>query len=182
MRNGDPELPDEKLVVMDNPFGDWSGTDKVVLVPAITPDVTLIHVQAADRAGTLRMQGLPFTDVEQAKAARCVIVTCETLVEDGALRENPGANQIPFFCVDAVVPVPMGAYPTACYHYYDYDPVFLKRYRHWAEDDGRYEEYLRRSIYETRDHAAFLGQQAPEALEKIRADRRTGYAVGLDRR
>ncbi len=182
MRRSDPKLPDQKLMVMDNPFGRWSGTDKVVLVPAITPDVTILHVQTADRAGTVSIQGLPFADVEQAKAAMCVIVTCETIVEESALRENPGANQLPFFCVDAVVPVPMGAYPTACYHYYDYDPVFLKNYRHWAEHDGRYQDYLQRSVYGTKDHAEFLKQQAPEDLAKIKADRRTGYAVGLDRR
>jgi len=182
MRQNDPGLPDDKLVVMDNPFGRWNETEKVVLVPAITPDVTLLHVQEADRAGTVRMQGLPFSDVEQAKAARCVIVTCETLVEEGALREHPGANQIPFFCVDAVVPVPMGAYPTACYHYYDYDPVFLKNYRRWAEDDERYEAYLQQLIYGTKDHEQFLAQQAPDTLKKIKADPRTGYAVGLERK
>jgi glutaconate CoA-transferase subunit A len=182
MRTSDPRLPDQKLLVMDNPFGGWAEADKVVLVPAIIPDVTIIHVQQADRAGTVCMQGLPFADVEQAKAARSVIVTCETVVENGALRENPGANQIPFFCVDAVVPVPLGAYPTACYHHYDYDPVFLKAYRRWAEDDARYEDYLRRSIFGTGNHAEFLAMQPPDTLEKIKADPRTGYAVGLDRR
>ena len=120
--------------------------------------------------------------MEQAKAARSVIVTCETLVENGTLRQTPEANQIPFFCVDAVVPVPLGAYPTACYHYYDYDPVFLKAYREWAGDDAIYQDYLQRSIFGTKDHAEFLKRQAPETLEKIKADPRTGYAVGLDRR
>lgn len=182
MRKGDDKIPDQKLLVTENPFGEWSGADKVVLVPAITPDVTILHVQEADRAGTTRMHGLPFSDVEQAKAARCVIVTCETVVENGTLREHPGANQIPFFCVDAVVPVPMGAYPTACYHYYDYDPVFLKRYRRWAEDDERYEAYLQQAVYGSKDHDAFLKQQDPDVLSTIKADPRTGYAVGLDRR
>ena len=91
-------------------------------------------------------------------------------------------NQIPFFCVDAVVPVPLGAYPTACYRHYDYDPVYLSRYRDDAADDARYADYLERFIRGTADHEEFLALQDPGRLEAIRADPRTGYAVGLDRR
>ena len=182
MRRSDPNLPDQKLCVIDNPFGQWAQAPKLVLVPAVNPDVTIIHVQRADRAGTVRIDGLAFADVEQAKAARCVIVTCEQLVDSSTLRERPEANQIPFFCVDAVVPLAMGAYPTACYRYYDYDPVFLNAYRTWAQDDRLYEAYLRRCVFDPEDHAAFLKQQDAAQLERIKADPRTGYAVGLDRK
>jgi glutaconate CoA-transferase subunit A len=106
MRKDDPRLPDDKLIVMDNPFGDWAGCAKVVLVPAINPDVTIIHVQKADRQGTCRIRGLQFCDVDQAKAARAVIVTCEELVDAAELRADPEYNQIPFIHVSAVVPVP----------------------------------------------------------------------------
>jgi glutaconate CoA-transferase, subunit A len=182
MRREDPTLPDEKLVVLDNPFGDWADTAKVVLVPAIHPDVTLLHVQKADRSGTVRIEGLPFVDVEQAKAARHVVVTCETLLEGDELRREPEFNQLPFMIVDAVVPVPMGAYPTACYRYYDYDPVYLGSYDRWAKDDLLYEAYLQRCIFGVSDHAALLALQPPEQLRRIMADPRTGYASGLDRR
>jgi glutaconate CoA-transferase subunit A len=182
MRRDDPRLPDQKLCVIDNPFGRWAQASKLVLVPAVNPDVTIIHVQRADRAGTVRMEGLTFADVEQAKAARQVIVTCEELVDDQRLRDNPGANQLPFFCVDAVVPVPMGAYPTACYGCYDYDPAYLNTYRIQAQDDALYADYLNRSVFGVRDHDAFLKLQDAGQLERIKADPRTGYAVGLDRR
>ncbi|MGD9248700.1 MAG: CoA transferase [Desulfobacteraceae bacterium] len=181
-RKADPRIPDQKLVIQDNPFGDWSGARRVVLVPAINPDVTIIHVQAADRQGTARITGLPFADVEQAKAARHLIVTCETVVDDDGLRETPEHNQIPFFCVDAVVHQPMGAWPTACYHHYDYDPVRLRQYREAALDDARYREYLRTMVLDPPDHAAMINGIDPGQLEKIKADPRTGYAVGLDRR
>jgi len=151
-------------------------------VPAINPDVTILHVQKADRSGTLRIDGLPFADVEQAKAARHVIITCEELVESDRLRERPEANQLPFFCVDAVVPVPMGAYPTACYRYYDYDPVYLNRYARQARDDNRHGRYLQQFIFDVPDHASFLKRQDADQLDRIKADRRTGYAVGLDRK
>lgn len=182
LRRKDKKLPDHKLVVMENPFGEWAETQKVVLVPAINPDVTLLHVQKADKAGTIRIEGLPFTDVEQARAARRVIVTCEEIVATEDLRVAPERNQLPFFCVDAVVPVPMGAYPTACFRYYDYDPAFLKAYRQWAEDEDPFQEYLQRAVFGVEDHAEFLSRQPAEDLARIKADPDTGYATGLDRK
>jgi glutaconate CoA-transferase, subunit A len=182
VRHTDEKLPKLKLASLQNPFGDWAGASAVLLVPAINPDVTIIHVQMADRAGTVRMQGLPFSDVEQVKASRHVIVTCETLVDTQVLRQQPEMNQIPFFCVDAVVLVPYGAYPTACYHHYDYDPAFLSDYRMWDKDEQHYADYVQRCIHDVADHAAFLDLQNQEQLARIKADPRTGYATGLDRR
>lgn len=114
--------------MLDNPFGGWAGAARVVLVPAINSDVTIIHAQKADRQGTVCIQGLTFADIEQAKSAKHVIITCEELVESDELRAKPDQNQIPFFSVDDVAPVSHGAYPTACYRYYDYDPVYLNDY------------------------------------------------------
>ncbi len=181
-RKSDPRLPERKAHVMENPFDGWGEVDKVVLVPAVNPDVTIIHVQKADRAGTARIEGLTFADVEQVKAAKHVIVTCEELVETDALRQNPDLNQIPFFCVDAVVRVAHGAYPTACYRYYDYDPVYLNAYREAAVNEEGFDAYLQENIFDTADHAAFIERQGAGRLEAIAADARTGYAVGLDRR
>ena len=122
LRKDDSGLPDAKLKVVENPFGDWQGAEKLVLVPAASPDVTLIHVQQADAGGTVRISGLPFADLEQAKAARAVIVTCEDLLPLGALNHEPDRNHLPGFCVNAVVHAPFGAWPTACFGRYDYDP------------------------------------------------------------
>jgi glutaconate CoA-transferase, subunit A len=182
MRREESRIPDKKCVVMDNPFNGWQDSPKVVLVPAINPDVTIIHVQKADAQGTVRINGLPFADVEQVKAARHVIVTCEELVENGELRENPDSNQIPFFVVDAVVPVPFGAYPTACYRYYDYDPVYLNDYRRVASKEELYGEYLETRIMGMKSHQDLMDHIGTERLDRIRADAETGYATGLDRR
>ena len=182
MRKNDPKIPDKKLDIIDNPFGSWADTSKVVLVPAVCPDVTILHVQKADRQGTLRIEGLPFADVVQAKAARKVIVTCEELVSSETLRENPDQNQVPFFCVDAVVHIPLGAYPTACYQYYDYDPVYLNSYRNWARKEDSYQGYLEKFIYGTTDHQALIDLIGKDRIKTIIADPHTGYATGLDRR
>jgi len=182
MRESDPKLPDKKLIVVDNPFGGWGDASKLVLVPAINPDVTVIHVQKADQQGTSRIEGLTFADVEQVKAARKVIITCEELVETDRLREKPDQNQIPFFCVDAVVPIPFGAYPTACFRHYDYDPVYLNDYRKAAQDDTRYETYLDEFVLGVNNQGELLDHVGKDRIKKIKADPRTGYAVGLDRR
>jgi glutaconate CoA-transferase subunit A len=182
MRESDPKLPKKKLVVIDNPFGGWGDASKLVLVPAIHPDVTILHVQKADRQGTSRIEGLTFADVEQAKAAGNVIITCEELMETDKLRESPDQNQIPFFCVDAVVPIPFGAYPTACFRYYDYDPVYLNDYRMAAQVETSYRAYLEEYVLGIRNQDELLAYVGKERIEKIRADLRTGYAVGLDRR
>jgi len=181
-RGSDPRLPDRKLAVIENPFGTWAGSSRLVLVPAINPDVTILHVQQCDAQGTLRIAGLPFADVEQAKAARSVIVTCERLVENDRLRADPDRNQLPFFCVDAVVPVSMGAYPTACYRHYDYDPQYLNDYRRAASDDTSYRRYLDEFVHGVSDHGQLLQKIGDQRLRMIQADPRTGYAVNLDRR
>jgi len=182
LRKSDHKIPDQKLVVINNPFDSWTNATKVVLVPAINTDVTIIHVQKADRQGTARIEGLTFADIEQAKSAKHLIITCEELVESGELRKNPDQNQIPFFCVDAVVHVPFGAFPTASYRYYDYDPVYLNEYKEYARDDLRYKKYLEKFIYGAKDHQSLLDLVGRKRVEMIKADTRTGYAANLDRR
>ena len=182
MRKGTPKIPDRKLVVLDNPFDGWADTEKVVLVPAINPDVTIIHVQQADLCGNCRIKGLTFADVEQAKAARYVIVTCEELVEDEALHVDSDQNNIPFIHVDAVVHVPHGAYPTACHNYYDYDPIYLKEYSRVAKNDKLFAAYLESNIYSVADQQAFVKLAGAERMAMIKADPRTGYATNLDRK
>jgi len=78
--------------------------------------------------------------------------------------------------------MPYGAYPTACYRHYDYDPAYLNAYRKSAEDDARYNAYLEEFVYGVIDHQGLLEKIGNEQLDAIKADPRTGYAVGLDRR
>jgi glutaconate CoA-transferase subunit A len=181
MRNGDARLPNHKLVVLDDPFADGS-PEPIVLVPALNPDVTVIHAQQADTQGTVRIAGLTFADVEQARAARHVIVTCEELVEPDVLRAEPDRNQIPFFAVDAVVHMPFGAHPTACYGYYDYDAQHLHEYRAAARDEAQFVAYLDKYVYGVDGHAAYLDRIGSEAQRRIRAIDPFGYAPELARR
>ncbi len=182
IREADPKIANKKLVVLDNPFDGWADCKKVVLVPAINPDVTILHVQKADRQGTSRILGLTFADVDQAKAAKNVIITCEELVDGAELRGDPEYNQIPFIHVSAVVRVPYGAYPSSCYRYYDYDPAQLSEFAKAAKDDGAFKAYLDKFVYGVKDHQGLLDRIGTDRLAKIKADPRTGYATGLDRK
>ena len=181
LRESDPKIVDKKLAIMENPFGDWAGASKVVLVPAIQPDVTIIHVQKADAMGTCSIQGLAFADIEQVKASRHVIVTCEKLVGKEALRQNPDLNQIPFIHVSAVCHVPFGAYPTAVYGHYDYDSSYLKKFAIAAKSADAFKKYQDRYIYGMKNHETFLTLIGQERLDAIAADPRTGYAVNMKR-
>ncbi len=181
LRENNPRIVNKKLMVMDNPFDEWAGASKVLLVPAINPDVTIIHVQKADPMGTCAIQGLTFADIEQVKASQKVIVTCEELATKSTLRENPDLNQIPFIHVSAVCHVPLGGYPTAVYGYYDYDSLYLKKYAIAAKNDDAFKGYQEQYIYDVKDHAAFLKLVGKDRLNAIRADKRTGYSINMKR-
>ena len=181
-RKTDPKLPNQKLVAMDNPFDGWLDTEKVVLVPAIRPETTIIHVQKADVRGNCRIKGLSFADAEQAKASEHLIITCEELVDAQALKDDPDLTQIPFIHADAVVHVPYGAFPTACYGHYDYEPVYHNGYARAARDDDAYGEFMADRVFKYDSHQALLDDLEPGTLERIAADPVRGYAKDLDRK
>jgi glutaconate CoA-transferase, subunit A len=173
-------VPRQKLVVSDNPF-DHDG-DQVILLPALTPDVTILHAQYVGDDGTVRIKGLTFADIEQAKAASAVIVSCEEIVPRHWIRTDPDQNTLPHFLVDAIVPAPYGAHPTACRYFYDYDPSHLNHYKAVAKDDEAWAGYLDEWVYGVADHDAYLDKVGASQLCRIRANTVIGYTPGLDRR
>ena len=172
-------IASKKLAVINSPFSDRE--DKVVLVPAINADVALIHAQYVGEEGTVRIEGLKFTDVEMAKGADTIIVTCEEIVPESYLRQNPDINCLPFFLVDAIVPVPYGAHPTSCFNFYDYDAQHLNMYRRIAEDDMSFKEYLKEWVYGVSSHEEYLTKVGIERLLEIKANPAFGFRPGLKR-
>jgi len=182
LRKEEEKLANHKLVVMENPFSDSDPQEKIVLVPAIHPDVTILHAQTADATGTTRIDGLTFSDIDQAKAARHVIVTCEEIAAPGVLNQTPQNNQLPSFCVDAVVHVPFGAYPTACYGKYDYDVQFLNWYKEIAADQPGFDAFIKDYILSTKDHSQVVEKACGPRLSQIIADPETGYSDRVKRK
>jgi len=93
----------------------------VVIVPALNPDVALIHVYQADQYGNARIFGVGIADAESALASRKVILSAEEIIDTEEIRRNPGLTKIPYYLVDAVVHLPFGAYPGECAGYYASD-------------------------------------------------------------
>lgn len=177
---GQRKVASKKFSLMQNPFN--GKDDKVVLLPALNPDVALVHAQYVGEDGTVRVKGLTFADVEQAKSADTVIVTCEEIVPRSFIRLDPDQNTLPPFFVDAIVKVPYGAHPTGCYTFYDYDPKHLNLYKKVADDDRLFKEYLEEWVYGVSSYDEYLGKVGVENLLKIKANPVLGYAAGLDRK
>lgn len=170
----------KKYVVTQNPFN--GEDDRIVLLPALNPDVAIMHAQYVGEDGTVRIKGLTFTDIEQAKSADSVIVTCEAIVPRSYIRLDPDQNSLPPFFVDAIVPVPYGCHPTACYAFYDYDPKHLNLYKKIANDDTLFKQYLSEWVYNVESHEEYLDKVGASALLQIKANPVLGYAAGLDRK
>jgi glutaconate CoA-transferase subunit A len=180
MRNQEAKLASRKAVVAANPFCDDG--EQVALLPALTPDVALLHAQYVGDDGTVRIKGLTFLDLEQARSASRVIVSCEEVVPTSFLRQDPDQNSLPPFLVDAVVLAPFGAHPTACHYFYDYDPRHLNMYRKEAGEEESMQGYLDKWVRGCPDQETYLAQVGATDLMRIRANSQVGYAPGLDRR
>lgn len=177
---GQGKVPKHKLKVIENPLSPSEGD--VVVLPPLTPDVALLHAQYVGEDGTVRIKGLTYSDIEQARAAHRVIVSCEKIVSTEFIREDPDQNSLPPFLVDAVVPAPFGAHPTACHLFYDYDPSHLKMFAVNAKDDDLFHAYLRQWVYAIDPQEDYASRLNADDLQKIKADPTVGYAPGLDRR
>jgi hypothetical protein len=94
----------------------------ITIVPALNPDVAIVHVHQSDIYGNARVFGTGTSDVESALASKKVIISAEELVDTAEIRRNPGATSIPYYAVDAVVHSPYGSYPGTCPGYYGSDP------------------------------------------------------------
>ncbi|OFW28347.1 MAG: hypothetical protein A3J28_09645 [Acidobacteria bacterium RIFCSPLOWO2_12_FULL_60_22] len=150
--------------------------EEYLLLRAITPDVSLVHVQVADREGNCQISGPRWENEEQAKAARRVIVIAEELVSTEYIQRFPERTVIPAHRVEAVIHQPFGAHPTAVFGCYDYDADHLKLYVEHAKRPERMREYLETYIRSTRDHWEYLEKAGGlQRLQELKADRVLGY-------
>jgi len=137
----------------------YSG-EELLLVPAVNPDVAIIHAHVADMYGNAQIFGPPCMDGEIAKAANKVILTTEQLVDNEHIRDNPNTTTIPFFCVDAVIELPFGCYPHECYGVYEPAYTHLGEYGQGllqAEDKTAFVQgYLEKYFYKPADFEDYL--------------------------
>lgn len=139
--------------------------EKLAAVPAIRPDVTIIHAQKADRRGNVLLWGILGVQKEAALAAKRTIVTIEEIVDD--LNAPPNSCVLPSWTLSAVCCVPGGARPSYAHGYYDRDNRF---YQAWDEISRQRETFLswiKKHIRETKDFAEFQKVLRESAKERL---------------
>jgi glutaconate CoA-transferase subunit A len=126
------------------------------LLPALYPDVSVIHVHEADCFGNARFKGIAVSDIELAHASRRVIVTAERIVRHEEICRDPDMTQIPFNLVDAVCEVPFGAYPGGMPYEYFSDEDHLGEWLEAEKDGAVFRKFLEREIFGCADHFDYL--------------------------
>jgi glutaconate CoA-transferase subunit A len=130
--------------------------EMVALLPALYPDVAAIHVHEADRYGNCRVRGTTVADLDLARAARRLIITCERLIPGDDIRQDPSRTVIPFYCVDAVCEVPFGSYPGNMPYEYFSDEEHIRQWLAAEKDVETFRAFLEKSIYGVGDFAEYL--------------------------
>lgn len=123
-------------------------------VPALRPDVTILHAQRADRRGNVIMRGIVGIQKEAALAARVLLVTVEEIVDE--LGDTMNALVLPHWVVAAVSRVPGGAWPSYAQGHYARDNAFYQGWDAIARDRESFRTWMERHVLGTADHPGFL--------------------------
>ena len=151
--------------------------DKLALVPALHPDVAIIHVQKADSYGNAQITGFPFMDKDIALAADTVILTTEQIIDNNEIRRTPDRTDIPFFCVDAVVEIPYGCLPHECYGTYEPDFNHMDMYVKLMMERSTegVQEYLDKYVYAPQTFDDYLSLFNVKDIVRATLNARKGY-------
>ena len=141
--------------------------ETLATVPALNPDVTVVHAQRADAQGNAQIWGLLGVQKEAAFASQRVIVVVEELVDESVIRADPNRTLIPGLIVDAVVVEPWGAHPSYAQGYYDRDNDFYIAWEPISRDPAALARYLDEFVYGVRDRAEYVERSG--GLERLRA-------------
>ena len=149
--------------------------ERLATVPALNPDVTIVHAQRADAEGNTQIWGLLGVQKEAAFASHRVIVVVEELVDQHVIRADPNRTIIPGFVVNAVVVEPWGAHPSYAQGYYDRDNGFYLGWERISRDPAALAAYLDEYVYGVRDRKEYVERAG--GLESHRADTRVCQGV-----
>jgi glutaconate CoA-transferase, subunit A len=130
--------------------------ETLTALPALYPDVAAIHVPEADRYGNCRIRGTTVADLDLARAAKKLIITCERLIPNDEIRRDPTQTVIPFFCVDAVCEVPFGSYPGNMPYEYFSDEDHLRAWLEAEKEPESHRAFLDRFLFGVKDFADYL--------------------------
>ncbi len=154
----------------------YSGRD-VITVPALQPDVAIVHVQRADVHGNAQIWGIIGEQKEAAFAAQRVILTAEEIVDEDVIRSDPNRTVIPGFIVDAVCHVPYAAHPSYTQGYYDRDNAFYLAWDKISETPESVQAYLQEWVYGVKDRQEYWEKLSAETRESLRVTSRPAAPV-----
>jgi glutaconate CoA-transferase subunit A len=161
----------KKAEVFDCPF---TG-EKVVLVPSVRPDFSIVHAQRVDKEGNVQIDGIKGEDIEGARAGKKVIVLAEEIVDTEFIRSQPDQTVIPNIYVHYVVECPWGSYPMMVYNYYDYDMEHVRMYYDQCKTEEGWQKYCEEYITGVSNRIEFLQKVGIERLMKLRAKKPFPY-------
>ena len=145
----------------------YTGVD-LVTVPALNPDVAIIHAQRADANGNTQIWGIVGEQKEVAFASRKVIITAEEIVDEAVIRSDPNRTLIPDFIVGAVCHVPHCAHPSYTQGYYDRDNKFYLEWDKISESRESVEAWLNEWVYGVKDHDEYWAKLGAETHERLK--------------
>jgi glutaconate CoA-transferase subunit A len=134
---------------------------KLSVVPALRPDVSIIHAHSADRSGNVLLKGIVGVQKEAALAAGKVIVTVEQLVDQLHAHEN--SVVLPHWVISAICHVPGGAHPSYVHGLYDRDNAFYRDWDEVSRDREGFLGWMDRHVMQCVDHQAYLSSLGDRA-------------------
>jgi glutaconate CoA-transferase subunit A len=170
---GDLERVNSNYRTVKDPY---SGGD-VVVVPALKPDVAIVHVQRADAEGNAHIWGIIGEQKEAAFAAARVILTAEEIVDEAIIRSDPNRTLIPGFIVDAVCQVPYCAHPSYTQGYYDRDNDFYLKWDAISSNRETTQSYLDEWVYGVRDRSEYWQKLGTDAHKRLMVASQTSAPV-----
>jgi glutaconate CoA-transferase subunit A len=129
--------------------------ERVAVVPALRPDLTIIHVQRSDSEGNAQAWGVIGAQKEAALAARKLIVVTEEIVDTEVIRSDPNRTLVPAEAVDAVVHDPMGTHPSYLQGYWDRDNAFYLEWDQLSRGHDRVTSWLDEWVHGVRDRSEY---------------------------
>ncbi|MCR4405121.1 MAG: CoA transferase subunit A [Candidatus Acetothermia bacterium] len=140
---------------------------KLTLLPALILDVGIIHVHRADRYGNCQIDGISGFAIEMARASKRLIISAEEIIPTEEIRRYPERTVIPYFLVDAVVHAPFGSHPGDMAYMYDRDAEHLKEFLEAAKTEEGTRAYLKKYVYDIKDHQEYLQLIGEERLAEL---------------
>lgn len=149
----------------------YSGSE-VIVVPALNPDVAIVHVQRADKEGNAHLWGIVGEQKEVAFASKNLILTAEEIVDEAIIRSDPNRTLIPGFIVSAVCHVPGAAHPSYAQGYYDRDNDFYLKWDKISENPETVQSYLDEWVYGVNDREEYWQKLGAETHKRLKVKAR----------